>query len=200
MIVGLTRKTIETKRKIRKEKKRKNIRNLRLSYSILTKKLKRRRSYIRGNFLKFSFVSNFEASFAVLFNRRTEPRRIHFLYDELYDEGSALVRLSAFVSDPSPRESTKFFTAVSNSCALRDALSPTWIQRVSTCLPMFGGTGRRCGGAFASETSPLLDFSISCAQLELLVREVLDANQQAESINGNEFRLTSKAFSYVQTN
>lgn len=137
MIVGLTRKTIKTKRKIQKEKKGKNIRNLRLSRSILTKKSKRRRSYIRGNFLKFSFVSNSEASFAVLFNRRTEPRRIHFLYDELYDEGCALVRSSAFTSDPSPRESTKFFTAVSNSCALRDALSPTWMQRVSTCIPMF---------------------------------------------------------------
>lgn len=61
---------------------------------------------------------------------------------------------------------------------------------------MFGGTGRRCEGAFANETSHLLDFSISCAQLERLVRKVLDANQQAESINGNEFRPTSKAFSY----
>lgn len=146
MIVGLTRKTIKTKRKIQKEKKGKNIRNLRPSCSILTKKLKRRRSYIRGNFLKFSFVSNFEASFAVLFNRRTEPRRIHFLYDELYDEGSALVRLSAFASDPSPRESTKFFTAVSNRVAPyatpSHRLGYSEFPRVSQCLEELVGDAK----------------------------------------------------------
>lgn len=63
-----------------------------------------------------SFFSNFEASFAVLFNRRTEPRRIHFLYDH-YTTRDTLPNDRAFALDFLSRESAILFTTVTNCCS-----------------------------------------------------------------------------------